>query len=171
MVKGFTLSELMIGLAITSIVTLFSAKPLTKFLEKNKVEADVLKVVNIINTSRAKAISKKQQYTICGDTDGNNGAAQCSRSWRALKVVDAQHNLKYTAELSANLASANWYAFQSKPGLTISPTGYTAHQNGTLYLCHRQYQDLHRAIIVSKSGRTTVGGEPADIALKCQTQD
>ena len=163
MVKGFTLAELITNLAILSIISLISIGPIAKLIEKNKVSSDVTKIVNIITTTRSKAISKNNAFTICGEPKHK----KCSRNWKNLKVINSSKEPVYQESLTSNLSSANWYAFQNKPGLTIAPTGYTAHQNGTLYLCHKAYEDLHRAIIVSKSGRVSVEQKSDEITKKC----
>lgn len=164
MLKGFTLIELVVTVAILSIVSLVSVGPLSKFIESNKVGADTQKVISIITTARSKAISSKIQITICGVSN----AKKCSRDWLDIQVFNRsdKQNL-HQDKLQSNLSSAKWYAFQNKPGLTISSSGFTAHQNGTLYLCHKNHTDLHRAIVVSKSGRVTVDKESPKLQKRC----
>ncbi|PXF62456.1 GspH/FimT family pseudopilin [Kangiella spongicola] len=166
LVKGFTITELMLTLAIISIIGLFAAPSMSEFLERNKVEADTGQIINIINTARSHAISKKSPIIICGDDQSE----KCSRNWYQLKVINtSSKEVIYNMALNSRYSAVTWSAFQNKPGLTIAPTGYTAQQNGTLYLCHKQYDSLHRAIVVSKSGRSTVKRQDGETNRRCNS--
>lgn len=165
--QGFTLIELIISLAVLSIICMISIAPMTKMLEHNKVSADVMTFISTINTARNKAISSKHYIKICGE----DSMKECTKNWRTLTVRQKDNKeLLHQEQLNANFQSVKWSAFQNKAGLTIAPNGYTAHQNGTLYLCHNQYPSLHRAIVVSKSGRTTVLTQSDSIDEKCSTK-
>lgn len=167
MINGFTLIESVITLAILAVITMFSISPLSRFVESNKVSSDVLTVTNIINSARSKAISSKERIVICGQ----HSSKTCSNDWAFLQVLNKETDkILYKAHLSANYQFIQWSAFQNKPGLTIAPTGYTAHQNGTLYLCHKAYPKLSRAVIVSKSGRTTTQHNTDKISRKCSNK-
>lgn len=163
MLKGFTAVELVVTTALVSIVSLFAIPSISKTIESNKISSDVQKVLSIISTARSKAISQHSEFTICGD----ELPKKCSRNWRKLKVLTSDKKLVHKARLTSNLSSVNWFAFQNKPGLTIAATGFTSHQNGTLYLCHSTHKDLSRAIVISKSGRASVKKSSSSIDEKC----
>lgn len=166
LVKGLTITELMLTLAIISIISLFAAPSMAEFLERNKVEADTGQIINIINTARSNAISKKSPIIICGDDQ----SGECSRNWFQLKVIKASsQEVIYSMALNSRFSAVTWSAFQNKPSLTIAPTGYTSHQNGTLYLCHKKYDTLHRAIVVSKSGRSTIKRNDGETNRRCRS--
>ncbi|RDX37538.1 prepilin-type N-terminal cleavage/methylation domain-containing protein [Kangiella sp. HD9-110m-PIT-SAG07] len=164
MVKGFTLPELMASLAILSIITALSAPHLSNIIERNKVEADILSIKSIIQSARNKAITSKNHITICGRYIEN----ECSRDWSDLKVINpVKEEVIFEKSFSSEFSSVIWSAFQNKRGLTIAPTGYTDHQNGTLYLCYRGQKKLHRAVIVSKSGRVTIERNSSKLQRRC----
>lgn len=148
MVKGFTLIELIVTLAISSIVLLSSGGFYGKFVERQKVTADISKIISAISSARGHAISQRENIHLCGIQ-----AEQCSRQWKVLSVFNANKDLLYRDTLSANYSQVLWSAFQRKSQLEFKPNGFTNHQNGTLYLCHKHYPTLNRAIIISKSGR------------------
>lgn len=163
MVKGFTLIELLVTLVIVSLTCALSIPALSQMVEKNKVESDVFTITNIIQTARSKAISQKIFITICG----KSSEQLCSNNWKEIIVLsnESKQHL-HGVTLKANFLLAKWSAFQNKSGLTISPTGYTHHQNGTLYLCHN-IPSFNRALVVSKSGRVTVKHQSAKLQQKC----
>lgn len=167
MIKGFTLPELLVSIGILAIVGTISAPSVGYLIEKNKVESDVFTVKNIIETTRAKAITTNSYYILCGA----DAADKCSRNWRHLKVVERRSKeLQYKTEFHGEYESVTWAAFQSKPSLTIAPSGYTDHQNGTLYLCHKHDARHHRALIVSKSGRVTTTKNSEKLNGKCSVK-
>lgn len=164
MVKGFTLIELLVTVTILAIISALSIPFLSYLIEKNRVDSDLFTVSNIIQTARSKAISDNTSITICGE----HISSKCSRDWSNLIVYSkASKDIIYNANLSASFSSITWSAFQNKPGLSIGPTGYTHHQNGTLYLCHNSKPRLNRALIVSKSGRVTIDSKSAKLIQRC----
>ncbi|WP_345293347.1 GspH/FimT family pseudopilin [Kangiella marina] len=168
MVKGFTLPELLVSLAILSIVTAVATPSLSDMIEKNKVSTDVLTVKTLISTTRSKAITDKTYLVICGQIEDSS----CNRNWSTLSVLAKDSKaLIYRSKLSGNYASVTWSAFQNKKALTFAPTGFTHHQNGTLYLCHESNDKLHRAVVVSKSGRTTIKSDTRKLLDRCSSNN
>ncbi|AOE49994.1 GspH/FimT family pseudopilin [Kangiella sediminilitoris] len=164
MEKGITLLELIICLAIISAIGAVSAPPLKKFIAEQSVTSDVNLLVNVINTARSKSITQKVPIQICGIQPDNS----CSRNWRKLIVSEPDSKtVLYTQSLNNSYEKVYWSAFQRKPGLTMMPNGFTGHQNGTLYLCHKNYPSLHRALIVAKSGKITITQSSKKIQKQC----
>ena len=174
MYKGFTLIELMLAIAILSITSMFSIGGFSELLAKQKVITDTNQIVSLITYSRNLAITQKTNIRICGLA--NNLA--CSRNWATIQVQAENNNQKNLLELSktdlttnyqlkGNYSSIDWSSFQRKNYLSFNPRGYTNHQNGTLYLCHNTYPALHRAIVVSKSGRTLIKKAHPETKSRC----
>ncbi|GAA4348064.1 GspH/FimT family pseudopilin [Kangiella taiwanensis] len=167
MIKGFTLPEVLVSVAIVSIIGLIATPPISYMLEKSSVESDVFTIKNVIETTRTKAISSNRFFIICGFSPEDD----CSRDWSELRVLErSTRNTHYQTELKAEYESVTWAAFQNKAGLTIAPTGYTHHQNGSLYLCHRRDGRLHRALVVSKSGRVTTIQHSSKLDERCSVK-
>lgn len=169
---GFTLIELMITLSIISIIALFSSGSWSKFFAKQAVSTDVMSIVSTIQTAKNHSITHKAVTTICGYDNSEEMVStdECLRDWSKLRVINLtyeQPEVIHTQQLKGNYEMVKWSAFQNKPQLEIAATGFTAHQNGTLYLCHKQFDDLHRSITVSKSGRIRVQKESTNLSKKC----
>ncbi|WP_251359574.1 GspH/FimT family pseudopilin [Kangiella sp. TOML190] len=165
--KGFTLIELMVTVSIFSISTLFSLGFIGKLLEKNKVSADTMRLLSLISQARNSAISHNRDTYFCSI----NSEQDCQRQWQTVVVMtkDTQHNkILAQHQLKANYHNVNWSSFQRKAYLAFNSRGYSKHQNGTLYLCHDNYSDLSRAIVVSKSGRARIVKQSHALAQKCQ---
>ena len=176
-VKGLTLIELVITLGLAAILSVIAVPHMQKFIAKQKVSADLLKLKSTIETARNHAISQKQTIQICGTLPdvkpSQKEAFDCISDWSQLTVIKAigtteQEVLHYQL-LDENYQLVKWSAFQRKPYLELTPYGFTNHQNGTLYLCHKRYTNLHRAVIISKTGRVTISKDNANIRTKCET--
>lgn len=175
--NGFTLIELMITLTLLAIISSFAIPAFSKFIEKQRVNSDTHRVKSIIETARSKAISGNQSVYICGAETNLPATSElniesCSKTWQYIAVLSIKDNqrlnLLHSDQLQASYDSIIWTSFQNKSTLEIAATGYTAHMNGTLVLCHKQYPSLNRAITVSKSGRTTVLKDSEHTSKRCK---
>ncbi len=165
--KGFTLIETIVITAIIAIISSFSISGLHYFIEKQKVIADSNSVIQIISLAKSNAIKLNQAVMICGEkTD-----TACSSDWSSIKLVSKENpvNLIYQLKLKSNLATAKWSAFQRKSYLSFNGRGFTEHLNGSLYLCHNRYKNLHRVIKVAKSGRARIVKTGNNLNQRCQS--
>ncbi|ACV26495.1 GspH/FimT family pseudopilin [Kangiella koreensis] len=174
-VKGLTLIELIVTLSIATLVSFIAAPSMLKFIEKQKVSSDLLKVKSIIETARNHAISNNSPIRICGleniPIKPEQNDIDCQRDWTRLNVFTLERSKKpeliHTHHLDGNYEQILWSSFQRKAYLQLQPNGFTNHQNGTLYLCHNRHQSLHRALSISKSGRVTIHDATDSIIQKC----
>lgn len=175
-VKGLTLIELVVTLGLATTLSLIALPHMQKFIAKQKVSADMLKLKSTIETARNQAISKKQRILICGtraEKLSSNDTLDCISDWSRVMVIKAQgttsQEVLHFHRLDEDYQLVKWSAFQRKPYLELTPYGFTNHQNGTLYLCHRTYTNLHRAVAVSKTGRVTISHDSANLNTKCDS--
>lgn len=176
-VKGLTLIELVVTLGLATTLSLIALPHMQKFIAKQKVSADMLKLKSTIETARNQAISKKQRILICGTREeikpNTNDALDCISDWSRVMVIKAQgttsQEVLHFQRLDEDYQLVKWSAFQRKPYLELAPNGFTNHQNGTLYLCHRTYTNLHRAVAISKTGRVTISHDSANLNTKCDS--
>lgn len=164
MQKGFTMIELTITIAILSITAAVGIPSMSQFNQKQHLTADIITVKGMINFARNEAIKNNKNIKLCGLASEK----ECQKDWSTLVIFSGENSetLK-TAELNGNYNSVKWSAFQRKSELSFNSTGYTNHLNGSLYLCHKTYPELNRAIRVSKSGRTQVTSDQAILSQKC----
>ncbi|NVJ67052.1 MAG: GspH/FimT family pseudopilin [Gammaproteobacteria bacterium] len=158
MAKGFSLIELLATLSIVSITAMIGLPITNKFVEKQKVTADVYTMIRMVNLTRSEAIKSKQTVSLCGLTTNND----CQRDWQQVGVIN-QEQLKssaseplHQARVTANYSSIKWSSFQRSAKLSFGASGFSMHLNGSLYLCHAKYPELNKAIKISKSGKASV---------------
>ncbi|WP_018625760.1 GspH/FimT family pseudopilin [Kangiella aquimarina] len=176
-VKGLTLIELVVTLGLATILSLIALPHLQEFIAKQKVSADLLKLKSTIETARNQAISKKQSILICGTKaevkQNLNEKLDCISDWSQVMVMKNEDavakEVLHFQQLEESYQLVKWSAFQRKPYLELTPYGFTNHQNGTLYLCHKTYPNLHRAVTISKTGRVTINHDSANLNTKCDS--
>lgn len=107
--RGFTLIELMVTLAVMLIVLMFASGPFGALLARNKLTATVNDFVATLSLARSMAV-KGEPTTICID---NNGACGTGTDWsngaliftdaNANKVIDGTDAIKRRLDATANI--------------------------------------------------------------------
>jgi len=92
--KGFTLIELMVTIAIAAILMSLAAPSFRDLLVSNRLTSDVNTYVSLINYARSEAITRNQSVVVCPK---NASAITCSNTqfWNENEVqvfVDANGN-------------------------------------------------------------------------------
>ncbi len=177
-VNGLTLIELIVTLGLATTLSLIALPHMKEFIAKQKVSADLLKLKSTIETARNQAISNKESILICGtraEKLSSNDTLDCISDWSRVMVIKAQGTTSpevlHFHRLDEHYQLVKWSAFQRKPYLELTPYGFTNHQNGTLYLCHKTYPNLHRTVSISKTGRVTISHDSANLNTKCDSKE
>lgn len=170
-VKGFTLIEVMMAIAIVTLVGTFSSHSIGMFLAKNKVTSDLMAIQSMISLARSEAITKKQTVKLCHLSENQNTQIQepnhCNRNWTTLNIIDQNTNILAQKKLTNSYKKVVWSSFQRKSYLSFTSLGYTAHQNGSLYLCHKKYPELNRMVIINKAARVRIVKNDNRLQKKC----
>lgn len=174
-VKGLTLIELIVTLALMAIMSAMALPPMQKFIAKQQLSSDLLKIRSVIETARNKAITSKEKIRICGINSSHmtssSNELKCITDWANLSVIikkDDYTEQLYTESLGDHYKRVQWRAFQRKAYLELTPNGFTNHQNGTLYLCHERYPSFHRAVVISKTARVSIIKNSQTITERCK---
>jgi type IV fimbrial biogenesis protein FimT len=187
---GFTLVELMIVLAIVSILLMVGAPSLKTFMQGNRLVASTNELLSALHLARSEAIKLNSRVSICESSDGST----CSNtgSWQNgwIVFVDADGALDNTgapcaaintdcllrihasfndnqllvAGIDTNLAAINSFTFTSR-GLPKAVNG--ASQSGTFSICTLDNAGNtidSRAVVLSLSGRVRVSDNAAVIS-------
>lgn len=169
-VKGFTLIEAIFTVAILVIIGTLSSHSLGIFLAKNKVASDLLMIQSMVALARSEAITKGTPIKLCNfeqATTNSQNPSRCSRHWETLNILNQNNKVLAQKKLTNSYKKVVWSSFQRKQYLSFTSLGYTAHQNGTLYLCHKKYPELNRAVVINKAARVRVEKNNARLQKKC----
>jgi len=157
--NGYTLIELMITVAILSILYTVALPNFKSFLVGLKVDNEISSLYRILIVARNYAINSEQAITVCPLDDN----FQCCKSWQNNIAVFLDANENKTLDINETLIAFK-KAIPSKDKLLYSkisyrivyaPTGRLTSfgSNGTFRFCPDQHYNKARAIRVATSGR------------------
>lgn len=172
--KGFTLLELLVCLAITSLVFSFAASTvgnLDRIIHSSQSQTTVSELRRLLSFARASAAATGQRVTLCAV----NTAGKCQREWdNGLATVFIDRNRNRRLDKDERLlrqesrrnrqGQLSWRAALGRPYIEFKPGGGTA-QNGSFHYCPRHKLDAV-AIIVNRAGRHYVGGDRNNDGIK-----
>lgn len=157
---GFTLTELLITIALVAIVAGIAAPGLSSYLKKNAVETQAQRLMGSIQLARSEAARMNKTVTICRSTDGNNcsNSSNWSQGWlifsdegtygtvdgtdKTLRFIDSANN-------SFTITPTNNYTNR----ITFRPTG-DATNIGRFVICPTTGEEAYaREVIVNAVGR------------------
>jgi prepilin-type N-terminal cleavage/methylation domain-containing protein len=162
--NGFTMIELMVGIAILGIVTAIAMPSLNQFLVTMRIDNEISQIHRLVLSTRNSAINMEQNVTLCPLND----AKTCTNAWRGELSVFIDLNNNNTYEPADPGDPANEVLLKVKPAIqnndtltyagfsriTFAPTGQlSAALNSTFIYCPQGFNDLGRAILLSTSGR------------------
>ena len=162
--NGFTMIELIIGIAILGIITAVAMPSLNQFLVNMRIDNEISQIHRLVLSARNSAISMERNVTLC-PLDGSN---TCANVWRGeLSVfIDLDNDKIYEPANPGDPATEVLIkvkpAIQNNDTLTnagfsriiFTPTGQlTTASNITFIYCPQGFNDLGRAVILSASGR------------------
>lgn len=164
--SGFTIIELMVGVAMLGIITAVALPSMSKFILGMRIDNEVSALHRLILTSRNTAINMGQPVTLCPLTSNT-----CTTSWgNELTVfIDINNNGKYepngvpadTIIRVQQASESNISLLYPFSRLAYEPTGQTVILGaggtaGTFRYCPILEKDMARAIEVSPRGRSFV---------------
>lgn len=156
--KGFTFIELIVSIAITSILAAIAVPNFNEFIVKLRVDNEVSTLHRMLLITRNAAINSGQKAILCP----LNSNSQCSAQWEnELSVfVDANNNKQFDVteniikvRQAINTEDRLVYG-KGRTKITYKPAGgLSGLANGTFRYCPKGYENLSRGIVVARSGR------------------
>ncbi|GGD66335.1 GspH/FimT family pseudopilin [Lacimicrobium alkaliphilum] len=153
--RGVTLMELMITLAIISILITVVAPNVGELLTRNRITAQVNEISGVIQLGRNTAIDEQSITIVCPTTDFSS----CSNNWELAKMVfidlDQSGTRSDDEEILAGTSISPSGLNISGPAVPIQFNGNgTASAAATVLICDEDNTDkFARALMVSLQGR------------------
>jgi type IV fimbrial biogenesis protein FimT len=156
--SGFTLLELIITVALISIVTALAIPSMRTFSKNDRLTTNINTMIGHLAYARSEAVKRSAQVSICVSSDAANcTAGNWEDGWIVYVDSDSDDNFNSATEeiLRANQAmdGAN----------TLTPTGYVnqvTYDNrgfvtatGSFLLCDDRSGDFGKTITISNTGR------------------
>jgi type IV fimbrial biogenesis protein FimT len=169
-VRGFTLLELLVAIAIAGILVALAVPAMRSFVQSDQLMTETNALLLAMNAARGEAIKADTGVTVCVSTNG----ATCSGANWALGFVVLNATPGSTPILSVNaLTNGNTISEASgQTAITFLSTGQTnAAANYAFTFCDARGAGSARYVQVMPTGRavasTTPGLNLAGAALTC----
>lgn len=152
LVRGFTLVELMVTIAVLAIVLAIAIPGMDELTLSNRLGAYANNLVASTHLARGEAIKRNAVVTMCVSTDGENCAAG---GWEQGWIVLAGENVVHIQQ-----AVASGFKISESGGLAaldFQPTGFGATQ--AIFTVCRSTPTVggrERVVTVSPTGRPSV---------------
>jgi len=169
--NGFTLAELLVSVAVASIVLTVAAPSWESLTLNNRQVTSVNELVGLFHFARTEAVTRNRQVTLCPSADGANCAATPWQSG-AIVFIDSDNDravgpgetiLRVSSALDAvDISTANFaqvLVFRSNGRIS---TGVVGVNSGQFTLCDRRGAEHARVIVMEISGRPHASGKQAD---------
>ncbi|WP_462381208.1 GspH/FimT family pseudopilin [Pseudomonas sp. Marseille-QA0892] len=144
--RGFTLAELMVTVALVSILASFALPAVGEFTARNQRDAlrDALSASLI--ATRTTAIIQGYWVEICGSSDGEN----CDHEWSAGWIVRSSQGIEHRYSTN-NAGALSWRGVRRT--IKYLPNGTTEIGNGRFTFCPRHSTVEGWQFVVNRQGR------------------
>lgn len=174
---GFTLIELMVAMAVATVVLTVAVPSFREFTRNNRLATQTNQMVTALNLARSEAVKRGVRVTLCTSADTSAEAPSCSESgdWEQgwVVFVDNTHmagnvpgaidgtdeRLRVFEPLSGNARLAGGSNFQS--WISYLPSGTSrgmigGNADGMFTLCQGSTGSKGKKIVINNTGRVRV---------------
>ena len=164
--SGFTLLELLITVALISIVMAIAIPSMTTFTQNDRLTTNINTLIGHLAYARSEAVKLNQQVSICVSND----TATCTAgNWQDgwIVYIDADGSNTFTAgeqvlRAQQALDGANTLTTAIGTQVTYDYRGFvTAASVGSFLLCDARSGAFGKTIRISTTGRVRVEGASA----------
>jgi type IV fimbrial biogenesis protein FimT len=163
--KGFTIVELLVTLALFSIIATVVTPSLGNFYKRNRVAAIVNNHVSALQLARHTAVTENAFVVVCPTQDMQN----CDEDWALNKIVfvdeDGDGALDGNEEIIGSIDTVNDYRVTStRDSLRFAPFNTAQNFTATITICPEDKTTIFsRAIIISNVGRVRLEKDQDEI--------
>ena len=175
MPRGLSLLELLITMAISTIIFGITIPVMAGFISQNHIAAQVNSLRTSLDLTRSVAIKENKHAVICKSGDGEfcSRKGEWDQGW--IVFVDDNHDRRRSEDERLVLAQGSlpkntqlrYRGFGSRHYVAYWPMGFTK-TNGTFTICNPAVPDRSKALILRKTGRVRLSDTlPGAKPIKC----
>ena len=102
--KGFTIIELLLAVALMTVIVSLAAPGLGDFLDRRSVEAQSIEIADMFSSARARALSRGETVSVCW----NNSSSAITETSPAVSIPSGEIIVVATAESNKILFSLEY---------------------------------------------------------------
>ena len=172
---GFSLIELLVALAIASILLGLAAPSFSEIIQNNRLTGQLNHLTSQLLYARSEAVKSNRNVIVCKSTDGMNctNASHWEDGWIVFadddrdRQRDGSEALLAVQPLIEHDLSINYGAFPSDNYVLYKPDGSSL-GNGTFTFCDNRGKDKARALVLYRTGRLrSARNMPDGSELRC----
>ncbi|MBF0099066.1 MAG: GspH/FimT family pseudopilin [Magnetococcales bacterium] len=150
---GYTLSELLLALAVLAIVTALAIPSLTTLLLENRLTTYSNQLNGALQLARSEAVKRGQTTTFCGSHDGKTCAGSWNEGWLILAgSAPLQTFPALEGRISLHFTLSNGTLSER---IQFNAQGFSIAYAGTWRFCDPRGSAHARALLVNSSGRVS----------------
>jgi len=166
--KGFTLIELMLGIALAAIIVTMAAPSFNSAMKNNQIVAETNELIADINFARSEAVKRGTRVVLCRSVSPTNSAPSCggvtgnwSSGWLVFADTDSDNVYNSATDILIRIGNPTEKAVTVKTNTTAhqdlvyNPDGTTNSGGNTAVfaICDDRGEEHGRQIQVSATGR------------------
>lgn len=160
-IRGFTLTELMIVLAISGILAMIGTPAMAGLLARVSERNAESAIANVLRQARTAAVMHNIRTLVCPSRDGRQ--CRSGDDWQHgwIVVADADHDgqadpgTQVLAVANAMPPGTRVVTSRGRGHITFQPTGSAGGSNVRFTICHARRRN-GKSVVVSNSGRVRV---------------
>lgn len=158
--RGFSLYELLVTLAVASLVLVFGVPSFGALVADNRLRAETDALFHALHLARKTSVVRRREVTLCPSRDGASCDAGTDWSGGWLLFVNADRDGPPQVDagepvLARRQVDERVRIDANRRAFTLRSTHLRA-TNGTLVVCDRTQRAETRAVVVSYTGRPRV---------------
>jgi len=163
---GFTLTELLVALAIAGILAMIGAPAMGSLLARTRDASTEAMVANTLRHARTAAVMRNARVLVCPSRDGRqcNPGDDWQHGWLVAKDADHDGQPDADAPLIATQAAmpvgTRVITSIGRGQLAFHPNGGAGGSNARFTICHANAR-TGKAVIVANSGRVRLAAADA----------
>lgn len=166
-IQGFTLIELIILLAIVSILFRFGIPAFHDIMANNHMTTQINTMVTSFNLARSEAIKRNKNVVLCPNSEGScakqphwhNGWLMFVDNNFDRELDDKEEEIIYIEAAKENIEIIS---SRYRRRVVFHPMGTSAGSNASYVFCDQRGPSKARAIILSNGGRARVAEKKSD---------
>ena len=169
--QGFTLTELLVTLAIAGILAMIGAPAMGSLLARTQDANTEASIADSLRHARTAAVMDNARVLVCPSNDGVHCHAgdDWQHGWIVARDADHDGQPDATAPIiatqSAMPAGIRMITSEGRSRITFQPSGSAGGSNVTFTICHANAR-AGKSVIVANSGRVRLAGaEPARLQV------